>query len=452
MAFNPERLSLLVQPIGENGLRFYGYQTDDVEATLTAAGYATNAADYGLRAYDLIFISPLDASVEPYILAVETINADGHATLASPGPIGDLKSANNLSDVADAATALANLGGMAKATYDPTNIAASAFARANHTGTQTASTISDFSTAADARVSAAIGTNVQAYDADLGTIAGLAKTDGNVIVGDGTNWVAESGATARASLGAASTGANTFAGGQTISASYGTVILNKSASGNFNALIGQTAGVNRWVLYPGNSDAESTADAGSNFSIDAVNDAGTPLFTPLSISRATGVVTMLLGAVIGDASGDPVTIKGTLVDSFSSALMDNANAAAWRTDIAAAAIGANTFTGAQTVATVALTDAATVALDLSLSNDFTLAIAGNRTLGNPTNRTVGQWFSITITQDATGSRTLAYDTYYKFPGGTAPALSTTANAVDTLTFRVRSSTAIDLIGIAKAFS
>jgi hypothetical protein len=47
----------------------------------------------------------------------------------------------------------------------------------------------------------AIGTNVQAYNAGLADIAGLAKTDGNIIVGNGTNWVAESGSTARASLG-----------------------------------------------------------------------------------------------------------------------------------------------------------------------------------------------------------------------------------------------------------
>lgn len=38
-------------------------------------------------------------------------------------------------------------------------------------------------------------------EAGLTDIAGLAKTDGNIIVGNGTNWVAESGATARASLG-----------------------------------------------------------------------------------------------------------------------------------------------------------------------------------------------------------------------------------------------------------
>lgn len=46
-----------------------------------------------------------------------------------------------------------------------------------------------------------IGSDVQAYNSGLADIAGLAKTDGNIIVGNGTNWVAESGDTARHSLG-----------------------------------------------------------------------------------------------------------------------------------------------------------------------------------------------------------------------------------------------------------
>ena len=45
-----------------------------------------------------------------------------------------------------------------------------------------------------------IGSTVQAYDAGLTDIAGLAVTNGNFIVGDGANWVAESGSTARDSL------------------------------------------------------------------------------------------------------------------------------------------------------------------------------------------------------------------------------------------------------------
>ncbi len=47
----------------------------------------------------------------------------------------------------------------------------------------------------------AIGSDVQAFDAALDDISGLSLTDGNIIVGDGANWVAESGNTARTSLG-----------------------------------------------------------------------------------------------------------------------------------------------------------------------------------------------------------------------------------------------------------
>ena len=59
------------------------------------------------------------------------------------------------------------------------------------------------STAADARTNLGlvIGTNVQAFDAQLSDIAALAIDNGNFIVADGANWVAESGSTARTSLG-----------------------------------------------------------------------------------------------------------------------------------------------------------------------------------------------------------------------------------------------------------
>ena len=48
---------------------------------------------------------------------------------------------------------------------------------------------------------ATIGTGVQAWDAGLDALAALAVTDGNFIVGNGSTWVAESGATVRTSLG-----------------------------------------------------------------------------------------------------------------------------------------------------------------------------------------------------------------------------------------------------------
>jgi hypothetical protein len=57
------------------------------------------------------------------------------------------------------------------------------------------------SAAARTTLGLVIGTNVQAWDTDLDTLAGLANTDSNFIVGTGSAWTVESGATARTSLG-----------------------------------------------------------------------------------------------------------------------------------------------------------------------------------------------------------------------------------------------------------
>lgn len=103
---------------------------------------------------------------------------------------------------------------------------------------------------------------------------------------------------------------------------------------------------------------------------------------------------------------------------------------------------AQTFTAAQRGAISALTDGSTITPDFAVANNFSVTLGGNRTLANPTNLTAGQSGVIVITQDGTGSRTLAYGSYFKFAGGTAPTLTTTASAVDVLAYYVESSTRI----------
>ncbi len=109
---------------------------------------------------------------------------------------------------------------------------------------------------------------------------------------------------------------------------------------------------------------------------------------------------------------------------------------------------AQSFTKAQRGAVVALTDGATIAVDLSLGNNFSVTLGGNRTLGDPSNVTAGQSGVIVVTQDGTGSRTLAYGgSKYKFAGGTAPTLTTTAAAVDVLAYYCESATRITVTSL-----
>jgi hypothetical protein len=113
------------------------------------------------------------------------------------------------------------------------------------------------------------------------------------------------------------------------------------------------------------------------------------------------------------------------------------------------ALGANTSAtlgkrirvdGAAIADIVSLTDGANISVDFNAGQNFAVQLGGNRTLDNPTNCVPGQTGSIFVIQDGTGSRTLSFGTNYKFPGGTAPTLSTGASACDRIDYITFTST------------
>ena len=161
-----------------------------------------------------------------------------------------------------------------------------------------------------------------------------------------------------------------------------------------------------------------------------------------------GIVTATTfsGNLTGDAtglSGTPNITVGTVTGNLSGNLTGAASTAA--------VLGINTTSlnstkfyvaGNSASEVVTLTDGATITPDFSTGNNFTVTLGDNRTLANPTNTTVGQSGVLYIVQDGTGSRTLGVGTHWHFPAGTAPTLTTTANAVDVFAFSVRSSTSV----------
>ena len=94
---------------------------------------------------------------------------------------------------------------------------------------------------------------------------------------------------------------------------------------------------------------------------------------------------------------------------------------------------------------VSLTDAASIAIDFNAGQNFAVQLTDNRTLENPTNCVPGQTGSIFVIQDGTGSRTLSFGSNYKFPGGTAPTLSTGASAADRIDYITFTSTNIHAV-------
>ena len=80
-----------------------------------------------------------------------------------------------------------------------------------------------------------------------------------------------------------------------------------------------------------------------------------------------------------------------------------------------------------------LTDGATINWNLNQYQVATVTLGGNRTVAAPTNMAVGT-FVLRVKQDATGSRTLTWNSVFKFPAGVTPPLSTTGNATDIISF------------------
>ena len=92
-----------------------------------------------------------------------------------------------------------------------------------------------------------------------------------------------------------------------------------------------------------------------------------------------------------------------------------------------------------------LTDAASIAVSMNTGNNFLVTLGGNRTLAAPSNATTGQTGSIYVVQDGTGSRTLSYNTVWKFLGGSVPVATTTSAGVDLIAYNVRSASTIDAV-------
>ena len=84
-------------------------------------------------------------------------------------------------------------------------------------------------------------------------------------------------------------------------------------------------------------------------------------------------------------------------------------------------------------APVVLTDVATVSTNALQAELFTLALATSATLDTPSNLQSGQSWKVAVTQSG-GAHTLGFTSTYLWSGGTKPTISTTAGAIDLLTF------------------
>ena len=281
-----------------------------------------------------------------------------------------------------------------------------------------------------------IATNVAAITSTNTVIAAVsaltsvnkaAITSINGIIGDGGNYATSAElATVSAALATSIGNSNTNIAAVSVltSVNKADIATNVAAITSANTVIGAVS-----VLTKTNLDAITSVNTviGAVSVLTSVNLAR---IVATSAALATSIGTRLPlagGALTGILSATDVICRGVGVDVDALLGKDVRIAKAAVADI------------------VSLSDGANISVDFNAGQNFAVQLAGNRTIDNPTNCVPGQTGSIFVIQDGTGGRTLSYGTNYKFPGGTAPTLSTGASACDRIDYITFTSTNVHAV-------
>ena len=159
-------------------------------------------------------------------------------------------------------------------------------------------------------------------------------------------------------------------------------------------------------------------------------------------SGTYSIVTNILGA-----SGTVTTTTGVIIDTAASVttaageigVYNTTNVLKYREEsngtvhTVATLDKQQSYTKAQTVTPVTLTDASTIAVDASLGNVFDVTITASRVLGNPTNLTDGQTLVFRIKEDSSGTRVLTFASAYDFGVDTPSTDPIAADTMDIMT-------------------
>jgi hypothetical protein len=315
----------------------------------------------------------------------------------------------------------------------------------------------------------AIGTNVQAYDADLAAIAALSPTADNFIVGNGTTWTLETPAQTRTSLGATTTGNSLFTAVDAAAARTAIGAGTSSTTGTVTS-VGGTGTVNGLTLTGTVTSTGNLTLGGtlSNVSLTTqvtgtlpATNGGTGQSTyavgDLLVGGATNTLAKLAGVATGSALisggvgvapsygkiGLTTHISGTLavgnggtgITSFGTGVAtflgtpSSANLLSAMSD--ETGTGLLTFATTPTFIGMRQTRVAMGAsnIDLSTGNYFTRTISGATTLTVSNVPSAGTAASFILDLTNGGSAAITWWSGTKWAAGTAPTLTSAGRDV-----------------------
>lgn len=397
------------------------------------------------------------ATTQAGIATTQATTATTQATSATASATSATSSASIATTQAGIATTQAGI-----ATTQASNATTSA---SNAWTSASNASVSEFNSATSASQAAASAASL--------SMPSLVATDYLRVNAGGTAWELRTPTQTRSDIGAAPTASPVLTGTVSIGGTAGTETLKLIPSGSGDYLVMANASGATYLYATGSStNVENdyiTKGNGSHRFFTNTYGSGVEQFR---ISHMASAVNYLVAYGAATSGGPQLQVQGSdstipmvfqaknrefmfYTGSGSSALQISHTASS-NSYVSVTGSSTNTPTlsvaggtasrlnvGSPAISSIyALTDSATITPDFALSNDFSVTLGGNRTLANPSNLVVGQRGTFYISQDGTGSRTLVFGSYYKWTGGTAPTLSTTASALDAITYHVVSSTVI----------
>ncbi len=173
--------------------------------------------------------------------------------------------------------------------------------------------------------------------------------------------------------------------------------------------------------------------ADSDNVLEGQNGAGTTTFevdgngdvTAKSVDIAASAAYSVAGtAILSDSAGTMTISNVDALDATSAASISAATAGV-----------AQEYTKTQNFNATSLTSTSnSIAWDAESNQVVKHTATENTTIAAPSNLVDGATYIFTFTQHASSAKTLSFNAVFKWPGGTAPTVSTGANAVDVLTF------------------
>jgi len=215
-------------------------------------------------------------------------------------------------------------------------------------------------------------------------------------------------------------------------------------SGNAGISAAVTAQASGNAALVNAATAQASGNAGISTGITALASGNAALVVGTT-ALASGNAALVVGTSALASGNAALTNSSTAQASGNAALVGLSN----KYDKTGGVISGTVIVNKQSFGTInTITSSGVLLVDFSTGNNFTVTLASNATFAGPVNASGGQCGAITIRQDNTGSRTLAYSGGWAFQGGTAPTLTTAASGIDVLAYFVVAPTRV--VGILTA--